>query len=158
MTDIKPCAVKGCWETIYHHHYTPGIPGAFECDSPNSCVGVSWLTFSPVAAPARPTRKALNARIAALEAENSDLFAEIADKKDRLARCEMPADVTWSALNVNADGKAIGFVLAARNRFIGFNYNIENSAAGFKTNLADAVQHVRQTYLAAVEAGEVAVA
>ncbi len=109
MNDIQPCTVKGCRETIYHHHYTPGIPGAFECDSPNSCVGVSWLTFSPVAAPARLTRKALNARIAALEsenagliergwadekvicdmrAENADLHAEIADKKDRLARCE----------------------------------------------------------------------
>ena len=92
MTDIKPCTVKGCRETIYHHHYTPGIPGAFECDSPNSCVGVRWLTFGPVAAPARPTRKALNARIAALEAENADLHAEIADKKDRLARLEKDPD------------------------------------------------------------------
>lgn len=60
----------------------------------------------------RLTRKALNARIAELEAENAglldlergarlhiaklveenaDLFAEIADKKDRLARFEKPA-------------------------------------------------------------------
>ena len=180
MTDIKPCTVKGCTSTEQHHHerssgalFQCPQGGGSRCSRPN---GAPWVT--PLVAP-RLTRKALNARIAALEAENADLIergwadekvicdlraenadlhAEIADKKDRLARCELPADVTWSALKVSADGKTIGFILAARNRFIGFNYNIENSAAGFKTNLADAVQHVRQTYLAAVEAGEVAVA
>ena len=183
MTDIKPCTVKGCRETVIHHHDDPAAPhpkawpcSVSGCDFPYGREG----QFGPAVAPApRQTRKALNARIAELEAENADLiergwadekaicdlraenadlFAEIADKKDRLARCELPADVTWSALNVSADGKTIGFVLAARHHFIGFNYNIENSAAGFTTSLADAVQHVRQTYLAAVEAGEVAVA
>ncbi len=149
MTDIKPCTVKGCRVTKNHHHTNSGVA----CLQ-GFCINRGGVL---VVAP-RLTRKALNARIAALEAKNADLHAEIADKKDRLARCEMPADVTWSALNVNADGKAIGFVLVGRNHFIGFNYNIENSAAGFKSNLADAVQHVRQTYLAAVEAGQVALA
>ena len=161
MNDIKPCTVKGCKFTGYHHHATAyntchreGAASRCLLNCGRQRGNLGWTaTVSP-----RLTRKALNARIAALEAENADLHAEIADKKDRLARCELPADVTWSALKVSADGKTIGFILAARNRFIGFNYNIENSAAGFKTNLADAVQHVRQTYLAAVEAGEVAVA
>lgn len=161
MTDIKPCTVKGCKFAGYHHHATANNTSYRE-GAASQCLlncgrqgGDSGWTAT--VAP-RLTRKALNARIAALEAENADLHAEIGDKKDRLARCELPADVTWSALNVSADGKTIGFVLAARHHFIGFNYNIENSAAGFTTSLADAVQHVRQTYLAAVESGEVAVA
>lgn len=92
MTDIKPCTVKGCTSTKQHHHERSSgallqCPqgGGSRCSWPN---GAPWVT--PLVAP-RLTRKALNARIAALEAENADLFAEIADKKDQLARCEKPA-------------------------------------------------------------------
>lgn len=89
MTEIKPCAVKGCTSTKQHHHdqlsgalFQCPQGGGSRCSRPN---GAPWVT--PLVAP-RLTRKALNARIAALEAENADLHAEIADKKDRLARCE----------------------------------------------------------------------
>ena len=110
MNDIKPCTVKGCTSTEQHHHerssgalFQCPQGGGSRCSRPN---GAPWVT--PLVAP-RLTRKALNARIAALEAENSDLIkrgwagekvicdlraenadlhAEIADKKDRLARCE----------------------------------------------------------------------
>ena len=89
MNDIKPCTVKGCTSTEQHHHerssgalFQCPQGGGSRCSRPN---GAPWVT--PLVAP-RLTRKALNARIAALEAENADLHAEIADKKDRLARCE----------------------------------------------------------------------
>ena len=90
MTDIKPCTVKGCRATTIHHHRrdTNNAVGT-DCAENKGlpCPFVPDDKWTPPAAP-RLTRKALNARIAALEAENADLHAEIADKKDRLARCE----------------------------------------------------------------------
>lgn len=103
MTDIKPCTVKGCTSTKQHHHerssgalFQCPQGGGSRCSRPN---GTPWVT--PLVAP-RLTRKALNARIAALEAENADLHAEIADKKDRLARCEKPATETLANLAQDA--------------------------------------------------------
>lgn len=97
MSDIKPCTVKGCRAKRIHHHNGDGPEFGY-------CLGLMDKCRGP-----RLTRKALNARIAELEAENADLIergwadekvicdlraenadlhAEIADKKDRLARRE----------------------------------------------------------------------
>ena len=145
MNDIKPCTVKGCTSTEQHHHerssgalFQCPQGGGSRCSRPN---GAPWVT--PLVAP-RLTRKALNARIAALEAENSDLikrgwagekvicdlraenadlFAEIADKKDRLARCEKFGTVVRvepypieGAVSIHIDGnECAGLVFGHRD-------------------------------------------
>ena len=104
MTDIKPCTVKGCRATTDHHHPNDDPSQPFACDDPKGCATLRWLTFGPVAAPARLTRKALNARIAELEAENADLIERgWADEK---VICDLRAE--------NADLHAVSADQAAR--------------------------------------------
>ena len=119
MTEPKPCTVKGCKATSVHHHNTVGPEFVY-------CGGIMDKCRSP-----RLSREQLAARLAAVEAENADLHAEIADKKDRIARLEKPASAPFQFIvniprGVDAFrlGQEFGKVLAAhapgsRLRFAG---------------------------------------
>lgn len=113
MTEPKPCTVKGCDATGYHHHGNDGR--TFACVTGERCTHPHSprATYGPVVAAPRLSRKALAARLAAVEAENADLHAEIADKKDRLARQEADPD----AAVVEAMARAIRDEYATENGF-----------------------------------------
>lgn len=112
MTDIKPCTVKGCKFAGYHHHATANNTchreGAasrclLNCGRQGGVRG--WTaTVSP-----RLTRKALNARIAALEAENADLHAVSADQAARLHALEK-IGAEWDSPEVYAIEDAHGCI------------------------------------------------
>lgn len=97
MTEPKPCTRKGCKAIAIHRHLLA---------SGKKANGTTWDRWSDDALP-RLTRKALRARIAALEAENADLHAEIADKADRLARAEKAQPESLANLASNALRAAI---------------------------------------------------